>query len=150
MRVLCVGVCICGHVDMCKVDYVVCGAKQVWCGLATLTCIPSHSSTHVRCGVCNVYNNTLTWLIVLACLECITELLRGEGVLMGTMVFIEWQVHYSGTYSHNITFTCGFLCRTLIVENFIPPDDVSRFKQRAVFDEETEEWKLTTAVLPAR
>ncbi|KAL5471016.1 hypothetical protein EMCRGX_G029088 [Ephydatia muelleri] len=40
--------------------------------------------------------------------------------------------------------------RTLIVENFIPADDVSRFKQRAVFDEETEEWKLTTTTVPPR
>ena len=47
-------------------------------------------------------------------------------------------------------FTMVSICRTLIVDNFIPADDVARFKQRAVFDEETEEWKLTTTTLPPR
>ena len=35
-----------------------------------------------------------------------------------------------------------FFCRTLIIENFIPPDERVKLTNRASYDEENEEWKL--------
>lgn len=35
-----------------------------------------------------------------------------------------------------------FHFRTLIIENFLPPDEKTKLTNRAVYDEENEEWKL--------
>lgn len=35
-----------------------------------------------------------------------------------------------------------FHFRTLIIENFLPPDEKTKLTNRAMYDEENEEWKL--------
>lgn len=46
-----------------------------------------------------------------------------------------------GTTTNALEFVFLFL-RTLIIENFIPPDEKVKLTNRATFDEENEEWKL--------
>ena len=48
----------------------------------------------------------------------------------------KWTVIYR---DHFLFF---LFCRTLIIENFIPPDEKVKLTNRASYDEENEEWKL--------
>ena len=41
-------------------------------------------------------------------------------------------------------------CRTQIVENFIPVEEVEKVTQRAFYDEDMDEWKLKPLKPPAR
>ena len=41
-------------------------------------------------------------------------------------------------------------CRTQIVENFIPAEEVKKVTQRAFYDEDIDEWKLNPLKPPPR